>query len=459
MFGFDAGCHAREAIRISRFGKTYSGPSSPWWYSARDLYRLMQQVMPPETTVARLCRDLGFDIHDNRIARQLRRCDAEALLQRLRENNPPVPPERLGMLGPSASGERHYAIKSSTTGLHDGAKIPYVTEAWAECTRSENRGHGTARLQLLLNRTPSLAAVVVNSRSKELILQGCNLYRLVQGPGTGHYNITLSIIAPYIQLANDGKEPCLAPFSEAIAEVLRKACSAAHRAMEKPARKCTIKDAAWQVMAKAYSAASGDGRYPANARQIMYAARPDILKLTGATKLDDRYFTQTLLPDYIEAHPSETRDWDVVFDARGNFIEPHTSREVPLGTIEVRQYLGDRPYFERSIALNSSTLSPTSGPEHRYSAVLLIEKEGFGPLLQRARTAERFDLAIMSTKGMSTVAARMLADRLAARIDKVLVLHDLDVSGFSIFGTLAADGRRYRFKHNVRIVDLGLRLA
>ncbi|MBV8091875.1 MAG: hypothetical protein JO110_01320 [Acetobacteraceae bacterium] len=230
--------------------------------------------MPPETTVARLCRDLGFDIHDNRIARQLRRCDAEALLQRLRENNPPVPPERLGMLGPSASGERHYAIKSSTTGLHDGAKIPYVTEAWAECTRSENRGHGTARLQLLLNRTPSLAAVVVNSRSKELILQGCNLYRLVQGPGTGHYNITLSIIAPYIQLANDGKEPCLAPFSEAIAEVLRKACSAAHRAMEKPARKCTIKDAAWQVMAKAYSAASGDGRYPANARQIMYAPGP-----------------------------------------------------------------------------------------------------------------------------------------------------------------------------------------
>ncbi|MBV8524565.1 MAG: hypothetical protein JOY71_20990 [Acetobacteraceae bacterium] len=89
----------------------------------------------------------------------------------------------------------------------------------------------------------------------------------------------------------------------------------------------------------------------------------------------------------------------------------------------------------------------------------MIEKEGFGPLLQRARTAERFDLAIMSTKGMSTVAARMLADRLAARMDKVLVLHDLDVSGVSIFGTLAADGRRYRFKHNVRIVDLGLRLA
>jgi DNA topoisomerase VI subunit A len=53
------------------------------------------------------------------------------------------------------------------------------------------------------------------------------------------------------------------------------------------------------------------------------------------------------------------------------------------------------------------------------------------------------DIAIMSTKGMSTTAARLLLDRLARRIDKVLVAHDFDVSGFSIFGTLGTDGRRY----------------
>jgi hypothetical protein len=33
------------------------------------------------------------------------------------------------------------------------------------------------------------------------------------------------------------------------------------------------------------------------------------------------------------------------------------------------------------------------------------------------------------------------------------------VSGFSIFGTLGSDGRRYRFHNDVHIVDLGLRLA
>jgi hypothetical protein len=33
------------------------------------------------------------------------------------------------------------------------------------------------------------------------------------------------------------------------------------------------------------------------------------------------------------------------------------------------------------------------------------------------------------------------------------------VSGFSIFGTLGSDGRRYRFENELPIVDLGLRLA
>jgi hypothetical protein len=41
----------------------------------------------------------------------------------------------------------------------------------------------------------------------------------------------------------------------------------------------------------------------------------------------------------------------------------------------------------------------------------------------------------------------------------VLVLHYLDVSGFSIFGTLSADGRRYQFQNDLPIVDIGLRLA
>jgi hypothetical protein len=215
-------------------------------------------------------------------------------------------------------------------------------------------------------------------------------------------------------------------------------------------------------MKEAYLAASDNGRLPVKARQVMYAARPKILELTDKDHLDDAYFTQTLLPDYMEKH--DCSDWDIVWDARGTFYEPHTKRAVPIGTLEVRHYLDERPEFvdedEADVDVADNSRFPTKGPENRYNTVLFVEKEGFAPLLKRARIADRFDLAVMSTKGMSTTAARMLLDSLVDRgVQKVLVLHDFDVSGFSIFGTLATDGRRYCFSNDIPIFDLGLRLV
>ena len=54
----------------------------------------------------------------------------------------------------------------------------------------------------------------------------------------------------------------------------------------------TLKEAAFGVMKEAYLKASSDGRLPAHARQIMYAARGSIQQQTGE-RLDDKYFTQT----------------------------------------------------------------------------------------------------------------------------------------------------------------------
>ena len=62
----------------------------------------------------------------------------------------------------------------------------------------------------------------------------------------------------------------------------------------------TVREAAWVAMKDAYMKACDDGRLPARPRQVMYAARPEILELTEKSTLDDRYFTQQLLPDYIE---------------------------------------------------------------------------------------------------------------------------------------------------------------
>src|SRR5262245_27774980 len=99
----------------------------------------------------------------------------------------------------------------------------------------------------------------------------------------------------------------------------------------------TQKDAAWQIMEAAYMAASAGGRLPAMARQIYYQARPKIMALTDDKELQYGYFSQTLLPDYIEEHGV---DWNVVYDARGHFEEPHTNRRIGCGTIEVGNYLG-----------------------------------------------------------------------------------------------------------------------
>jgi Topoisomerase 6 subunit A/Spo11, Toprim domain len=204
--------------------------------------------------------------------------------------------------------------------------------------------------------------------------------------------------------------------------------------------------------------ASANDTLPAKARQVMYAARGTIQERTGKT-LDDRYFTQTLLPDFIAENAELTANWKVVFDARGHLIEPHTGTTLPLGTIEVEKYLRSlgEPYWSSPAA--SMPAIRTSGPSGRYGAVLFCEKEGFNDLFKATRLAEQYDLAIMSTKGVSVTAARRLVDEVCARYHLPLfVLHDFDRSGFTILRTLQRDTRRYAFVNEIKVIDLGLRL-
>ena len=225
------------------------------------------------------------------------------------------------------------------------------------------------------------------------------------------------------------------------------------------ARGVSFKEAAAEIMERAYMQVSGGGALPANARQIMYAARGHIQKVTGR-KLESNYFTQVLLPDYLEEN--DTLDWDVAYDARGHFTEPHDSgkNSFGIGTLEVRNYLAglhDPSVIEAEL---SQSKVETSGPSGNFGAVLFIEKEGFAPLFRAAQIAEKYDIAIMSTKGMSVVAARMLADEMCSDHDiPLLLLHDFDKAGFSIAGTLQRDTRRYEFQNDIRVIDLGLNLA
>jgi Topoisomerase 6 subunit A/Spo11, Toprim domain len=223
----------------------------------------------------------------------------------------------------------------------------------------------------------------------------------------------------------------------------------------------TIREAAFMVIEEAYMKASGGGSLPAHPRQIMYAARGQVQALTGR-QLDDQYFTQGLLPEYMDLYSHKTADWDVVFDARGHFTEPHTNREVALGTLAVRDYLaGNHGSAYLADSDDLIHLYPTQGSRHRFGAILFIEKEGFLPLLQKVQIAERYDIAIMSTKGMSSTAARSLVDAMCIAGQKgvpLLIVRDFDKAGFSIAATLQNDTRRYQFRNQLKVHDFGLRL-
>ena len=217
----------------------------------------------------------------------------------------------------------------------------------------------------------------------------------------------------------------------------------------------SIRNAAFEIMEEAYNKASSNGKYYAKARQIYYQARPTILERTGRSQLDSRYFTQTVLKDYIEETDVE---WRVIWDDRGHFTEPHTGISIGVGGKDVHDYLSQRRNTLEQVSEGNSyiikKLLQTAGPKFRYKSILFIEKEGFNEILEEAKIAETFDLAIISTKGIPVKAACDLLFELSDATT-VYVVHDFDLAGFKIVKTLR-EGTR--LSEGIEVVDLGFRL-
>ena len=70
--------------------------------------------------------------------------------------------------------------------------------------------------------------------------------------------------------------------------------------------------------------------------------------------------------------------------------------------------------------------------------------------MQRARIAERYDLAIFSTKGMSVTAARKLVDELRVLGVTTLIAHDFDIAAMSIAHWLSHSNERYQLTQAAR---------
>ena len=166
-----------------------------------------------------------------------------------------------------------------------------------------------------------------------------------------------------------------------------------------------------------------------------------------------------MLPDFINAHPDLCANWKVAFDARGHLTEPHTDHEFGLGTLEVDEYINGCKDPAITPATMKDAHVATFGPKGRYGGLVYIEKEGFQALFDAVQLAARHDLAIMSSKGMSVVAARKLAQAICHKYKIPLyVLHDFDKAGFSIIASFERSNRRFTYTEKFKVIDLGLRL-
>jgi hypothetical protein len=217
----------------------------------------------------------------------------------------------------------------------------------------------------------------------------------------------------------------------------------------------TLIDAAEMCMEDAYNKVSSNGQYWANARQLMYAARPRLLEITGKTSFQDSYFTQDLLPHFLQSNPELTANWKVAYDKRGSVIQPHTGQSVGLGTVEIDR-LTHHVALKPMSKLSSFRYSNAS-PERRFSGVLFVEKEGFNEAIEESGLLERFDIALASTKGNSVVALRVLIDEMVSRNPefRVFTMTDFDISGTSIKTTLTKDNElRYVFKNDIQTIPI-----
>ena len=193
----------------------------------------------------------------------------------------------------------------------------------------------------------------------------------------------------------------------------------------------SLKDTVGACLGQAIQDASGGGRFLFPIRNLFYSVRPLVQKYTR-DELRYDYFTKLI--DEVEAKRGEIPG--MFRDARGHLVEPHTGKSLPLGTREVDSY---------------------DMPPWLYSRVLFVEKEGLLPLFQEAKIAERFDMAIVGSKGYATRAARTLLQQADRREMKIFCLHDADPAGYEIFRTLA-EATRAMPDHRIEVIDLGLRL-
>jgi hypothetical protein len=470
--------------------------TSPWWYDSQALAKLMcAHIAAAKKGGAKLTlrqfvqqfRGLSGTGAAKAVCDQFPGVSAlsdlgankQATAQLLRAMRAEVKPPSVEVLG--SVGEAHFRDRcrewfglrrhwyQKTTGGVDG--VPFLIEAFvAETDRPGGFFHA-------INFSPTFAdpladthlqAVGRKGRKKEDFVEfscyglGSFLERAHAHPrcrqGNVRTAVAVHLVCPALQFLDKGKTRLSVPshMARAVAKTVWSAVKQLHREEEQrrkdaarqeraarngqrdPALNLALTVAVPQVLAAAVEHATAK-IYQVSAHTLFYSVRPRVQELT-TRELAAHYFEQDLLPAYQQEHgPILLPDGRpaIYYEPRGTLYEPHTSKDVPLGTREIKDY---------------------QFPAWLYDKILFVEKQGLWPVLKEAKLAERYDMAIVAGEGYATEACRVLfanADR--ARNYQLFVLHDADPYGYNIARTLREETGRMP-GHKAEVIDLGLSL-
>lgn len=428
---------SETAINMAGLGDVYTGKTSPWWYEEEAFFEMFAASgNRPVENILELFHDIkpGYarDLANGQLASQIDHIAARNLLVTLREKSSKPSPSRLGKMGNVFEGYGYHHAKGEIEIKSAGIAglLPYSIEVYATVN-----DHGTDSIMLMVNRTPVTGDLKI-SRIKpatDVGIFGCGLsHRFTVGRKS--MDIHVNIQTPFVKITTDGKEPALDSYLSPLADALKKSCAKARRiaAKDSDGKIVSLRSIINDNLDEAIEKASGHGTYRYSLRQLFYAVRPFALTVLGKEP-DYNYFAQVITD--IEAERGEDLP-GIYRDARGTLYHPHLGEEIPLGTMNVEQYVR---------------------PAHTIRHVLYVEKAGFNTLLLDTKWPERNDCALLTSKGFASRAARDVIDLLGSSEEELTFycIHDSDASGTLIYQALT-EATRARPARKVKIINLGL---
>lgn len=289
----------------------------------------------------------------------------------------------------------------------------------------------TDQIQCYINATPITGRVQIERRGATRIAAfGCGLNHYINSVSKRKFSLFLNITIPYMPITTDGKEPNFLYFLKDIEAVTGKATRVLRSALKKSTGK--IRYVLTDNMDEAIAKVSDNGKFRYSLRQLFYALRPFVLENPELGELDYGYFGR-VIGEY-EADYGELKG--MYRDPRGTLYHPHTHKTIPIGTISVEQY---------------------KRPDWTFNKILYIEKEGLFEVLKQVGFPEKYDCALLSSKGYASRAVRDVIDLLGDTSEEIkfFCIHDSDGPGTMIYQSLQ-EGTVARAKRRVKIINLGL---